>query len=549
MLSKQEDQGRYQLSIVSLDELVPKDHLVRKIEAAIDFSFIYDLVEDKYSADHGRPSIDPVVLFKIVLIQYLFGIRSMRQTITEIETNVAYRWFIGYDFTQKVPHFSTFGKNYARRFKGTDIFEQIFTRILEEAVHHSLVDPEAVFIDSTHVKASANKKKYIKKAVKVESKAYQEQLDKEINEDRMKQGKKPLKKKQNIEVKERKISTTDPDSGLFVKNEKERVFAYSLHTACDKKGFVLGVKVTPGNVHDSQVFDDILDEIKKRVGTPYAAAMDAGYKTPYIAKRLKDEEIRPVMPYKRPQTKKGFLRKHQYAYDEYYDCYICPMNKVLTYTTTNRDGYRIYQSDPKDCMNCPLRERCTESKDYTKRIGRHIWEEHVEEADHLRHTEYNKKIYEMRKETIERVFADLKEKHGLRWTTLRGRDKVTMQAMLAFAAMNLKKLANWIWKSTSGRGHSHKNRDHLLILSPKSPLFVPEQRAFVFSLKHPRGCLFLVNIFRLFRFRFKQSLMLQVCHDSFCDGHTCFFLVGRGDQFLLFFTMGDETGLDQDSRD
>ncbi|GAB6932192.1 hypothetical protein JCM14719A_05450 [Calditerricola satsumensis] len=95
MLRKQSAEGRYQLTVVSLDELVPQDHLVRKIENAIDFSFIYDLVEDRYCPDNGRPSIDPVVLIKMVLIQYLFGIRSMRQTIKEIETNIAYRWFLG----------------------------------------------------------------------------------------------------------------------------------------------------------------------------------------------------------------------------------------------------------------------------------------------------------------------------------------------------------------------------------------------------------------------------------------------------------------------
>jgi len=134
MLSKNNYEGRFQVSVHSLDELVPKNHLVRKIEKAIDFSFIYDLVRDKYSAETGRPSVDPVVLIKIVLIQYLFGIRSMRQTIREIETNVAYRWFLGYDFAQPIPHFTTFGKNYVRRFRDTDVFESIFARILEEAV-------------------------------------------------------------------------------------------------------------------------------------------------------------------------------------------------------------------------------------------------------------------------------------------------------------------------------------------------------------------------------------------------------------------------------
>jgi transposase len=117
MLSKRLENHRNQMEVVALDQLVPDDHLVRKIEAAIDFDFIYPLVEEMYSLDNGRPSVDPVVLTKMVFVQYLFGIRSMRQTIKEIETNVAYRWFLGYSFSEKIPHFSTFGKNYVRRFK------------------------------------------------------------------------------------------------------------------------------------------------------------------------------------------------------------------------------------------------------------------------------------------------------------------------------------------------------------------------------------------------------------------------------------------------
>jgi Transposase DDE domain len=99
------------------------------------------------------------------------------------------------------------------------------------------------------------------------------------------------------------------------------------------------------------------------------------------------------------------------------------------------------------CVNCPLLERCTQSQNHQKLIQRHIWEDYLEEAEHLRHKQEVKEIYARRKETIERVFADAKEKHGMRWTTLRGLKKLSMQAMLTFAAMNLKKLANWTWKS------------------------------------------------------------------------------------------------------
>lgn len=116
MLTQQPSNGRNQLELVALDQLVPSEHLVRKVEATIDFSFIYELVQDLYS-EKGRPSIEPVVLIKLTFIQCLFGIRSMRKTIEEVQTNLAYRWFLGFGFSDPVPHFSTFSKNYAVGFK------------------------------------------------------------------------------------------------------------------------------------------------------------------------------------------------------------------------------------------------------------------------------------------------------------------------------------------------------------------------------------------------------------------------------------------------
>ena len=129
MLSRESREGRGQIQMLSIEDLVPRGHILRDIDKAINFDFIYDEVKDLYSPDNGRPSVDPVVLFKIIMIKYLFGIRSIRQTIKEIEVNMAYRWFLGYGMTDKIPHFSTFGKNYERRFAQSDIFEKIFEQI------------------------------------------------------------------------------------------------------------------------------------------------------------------------------------------------------------------------------------------------------------------------------------------------------------------------------------------------------------------------------------------------------------------------------------
>ena len=450
MMTENADKKREQIHLLCMDEMVPKDHLLRIIDKAIDWTFIYDLVKDKYSHDTGRPSMDPVTLIKIPLIQYLYGIKSMRQTVKEIEVNVAYRWFLGLDMTDKVPHFSTFGKNYTRRFKDTDLFEQIFAHILEECYKFKLVDPTEIFVDATHVKARANSRKMQKRIAKEEALFYEDMLKTEINKDRQEHHKKPLKDKDDnnhpplsgggtSNEKTIKSSTTDPESGWFRKGEHKHVFAYAVETACDKNGWILGYTVSPGNLHDSRTFKGLYDKIKN-IGIKTLVA-DAGYKTPAIAKLLIDDGVTPLFPYKRPMTKEGFFKKYEYAYDEYYDCYICPNNQVLKYSTTNRDGYREYKSCGNVCENCSYLSQCTESKNHVKLITRHIWENYMEQCEDVRHTLGMKKLYEQRKETIERIFGTAKENHGFRYTQMYGKARMEMKVGLTFACMNLKKLA------------------------------------------------------------------------------------------------------------
>ena len=451
MMTKNVDKNRTQVQYFCMDDIVPEDHLLRLIEDAINWDFIYDLVVEKYSPDWGRPSMDPVTLIKIPFIQYLYGIRSMRQTIKEIEVNVAYRWFLGLDMLDAVPHFTTFGKNYTRRFKDTDLFEQIFSRILEECYSHGFVDPSEVFVDATHVKACANIHKKESRIAKQEALFYEEQLQKEIDEDRIAHGKKPLKKKDDdhsnygnsgVSEKEIKTSTTDPESGWFHKGEHKQVFAYAIGTACDKNGWILDYTVNPGNLHDSRTFKELYDKIHD-IGMEKLIA-DAGYKTPAIAKLLLDDGVTPVFPYKSPMTKKGYFRKYEYVYDEYHDCYICPANKVLPYSTTNREGYREYKSDPKDCAGCPHLAQCTQSAIHQKVIMRHIWEPYMEICEDIRHTVGMKDLYSHRKETIERLFGTAKEAHGFRYTHMKGKARMRMKVGLTYACMNLKKLARML---------------------------------------------------------------------------------------------------------
>ena len=352
MMTKNADKNREQMMMFSMDDMVPQNHMLRLIDKAINWNFIYDLVEEKYCPDNGRPSMDPVMLIKIPFIQYLYGIKSMRQTMKEIEVNVAYRWFLGLDMLDPVPHFSTFGKNYTRRFKDTDLFEQIFSKILEDCMKYKLVNTEQIFVDATHIKACANSKKMRKRVAHEQALWYEEELNKEIEKDRLAHGKKPLKKKDDNQppasggtgndkdaiseelpedVKTQKCSISDPESGWFRKGEHKHVFAYAVETACDK--------------HECQ------------------------------------------------------------------------------------------------CLS-----KCTESKDYVKLITRHVWEEYMEVVEDIRHTIGNRQIYQLRKETIERIFGTAKEQHGFRYTQYVGKARMEMKAGLTFACMNLKKLAKILEK-------------------------------------------------------------------------------------------------------
>ena len=440
-------QNNQNYEIISIKELVPKDHLLKKIEKAIDFSELYAFVEDKYSKDLGRPSIDPVVLIKILMIQHLYGIKSLRRTVEEVKYNVVYRWFLGYNLSDKIPHFSTVSYNFLHRFDEETV-ESIFNWVLNKAIKKKFVRTTEVFIDATHIKANANKKKYNKVDIPATAKAYTEQLYKDVNEDRVENGKKPLKDKEDNDTNTHQViqSKTDPESGLFHKGEHEKCFAYSAHTACDRNNFILGVEVRAGNIHDSVVFDDIYKNVTTRFPEIEAVALDAGYKTPWISKQIIDDNRIPVMPYKRPMNKEGFYKSYEYVYDEYYNCVVCPENKILEYTTTTRDGYRVFKSDPKDCSSCPNRDKCTNSKNKQKIVLKHIWGHYLDTVEDIRHSQYGKDIYSLRSKTIERVFGDAKEKHEMRYTMFRGLAQVTKWVKLKFACMNLKKLAVWAWE-------------------------------------------------------------------------------------------------------
>lgn len=445
--------------IVNLDDMIPKNHFLRVIKEHFDWDFVYDEVDKLYSKV-GRKSIDPVVLIKIHVLKFLFNEDSLRKTYESLNYNMLYKWFIGYDINQKAPDHSTYSQNYRRKFckLEKDLLQTIFDKVIELLLEWDCLDMTAVYIDSTHTKAYANKKKNHKKTVKIEAKKYQKELDLEIalkglvdedltEEEYFEEVEKIIKCNEEVDTdevigeKEIIVSDIDKDAGMLYKSDKEKMFGYNTSVICENNNYILTVNTNGSNIHDSVSFYQSFENLSNHfdISKINYFVGDAAYTTPHICKTIIDLEMIPAFPYTRKGYRKGYFKKYEFVYDEYNDIYICPNEKDLISTGINKDGYIIYKANSCDCSNCPFKGQCTKSK--YKQVLRHVWEGYKEMAKEYRHHYDVKEIYKQRPQHIERVFADGKTKYGLRTTYFRTKERVHRELTLLYACMNLKKFA------------------------------------------------------------------------------------------------------------
>ena len=451
--------NQFSTEIVNLESMIPENHFLRVIKKHFDWNFIYDEVEKLYSK-LGRKSIDPVVLIKIHILKFLFNEDSLRKTYESLNYNLLYKWFIGYDINKKTPDHSTYSKNYKRKFckLEKDLLQTVFDKVIDLLINWDCLDMTAVYIDSTHTKAYANKKKHHKEIVKTEIKKYQKELDLEIalkglqeedltDEEYLEEVQKIIKCNEEVETdevigeKEIIVSDVDKDAGMLYKSDKEKMFGYNTSVICDNNNYILTVDTNGSNVHDSVSFYQSFENLMKHYNISLIDYFvgDAAYLTPHICKTLIDLEMIPAMPYTRKGYRKDYFKKYEFIYDEYNDIYICPNEKDLIPTGINRDGYIVYKACEKDCANCPFKDKCTKSK--YKQVLRHVWEGYKEMVNDYRHHEDVKEIYRQRPQHIERVFADGTTKYGLRNTYFRTKERVHRELTLLYACMNLKKFA------------------------------------------------------------------------------------------------------------
>jgi len=458
----------YQLS---LDQLIPQDHLLRQIATLIDLSFIYPLAKPYYSYT-GQPSVDPVVIFKILLVGYLYGITSERRLMNEIQVNLAYRWFTGYDLDETIPDHSVLTK--ARSRFGMDVFEKFFTHSIELCSQAGLLCEGPVFVDSTLIQSAASLdsvvrreetikpplpvKEYVRKLYEDNEPPQDAAADSEekavgtlaggvrnnspaINSKKSGHIKDPDKspRKSNVEW----VSRTDPEATLVNNRRMGLKLAYKAHMAVSgKNGRVITAAIaTTGAKADEHVLEEVLQYHQKLTGLAVKEVVaDARYGTLANFVSLNQAGmIAYIPPHERHNEPNGIWGKDRFRYVEEQDYYLCPANKQMKRFTTWYYNKRFaYRCEPGTCEICQFKKQCTRYGN-ARTISRFIDQKLVENTKKRLADPVGKALFKQRKTKIEGVFALAKQLHGLRRARFIGKLKVQIQIWLTAAVINLRR--------------------------------------------------------------------------------------------------------------
>ena len=321
--------GQMSMVILDIAELIPSDHLLRKINQMISFDFIYDLVAPYYPAN-GRPSVDPVSMFKMLLVGYLYGIKSERRLVQEIQLNIAYRWFCGFELGEKIPDHSTFSKTRVRKWNDSSLFQQIFLEIVRCCMEQKLIDGKEMASDGSYIPAEVSRNSWIDIEVEIEQSmlSYLDALDQEL-------ASQPGFKKPPSHTVTKKIttSTTDPECG-YIHHGSKRGVGYLMEATVDcKHGIVTGVDVFPANEKESLLVLRHPERKQNQLGLSMEkVALDRGYDTGAIQRGL---ELLGIIGYIPAIRFPNDPSKYGFSYDPKQDTFICTMGQRLAYHRLN----------------------------------------------------------------------------------------------------------------------------------------------------------------------------------------------------------------------
>jgi transposase len=434
----------------SLEEIVKSDEFLRKLDAAVDFSFIYDELRPYYCADNGRHSTDPVVIIKSLLIAFLYGIGSERRLEFELKYNALYRWFIGVSFDERVPDHSTISQLRRRKLKEADLFKKLFMRVLELCAENGLVSGRLLVTDSSHVKANASKASKIKVEIERQTADFFDQLDAYETAEREHLGMPEIERKPpKPKMIEQTRSMTDPEAGWMMRPDKPEGFHYLTHQTIDaENGIIVDVNVTPGNAPDNKSYIDQIDQSvhtleELNIGVETVCA-DSAYDTAIIHKQIETRSLAFFTPKKNvSDSSKTDYKRNDFTYDPETDEFTCPGGKVLMLRNLQRGEtgvYREYRADTKTCKACPNRNKCLAPSQNSRKIQVNIFQ-HISDKHH--ENDSSPEYYDaLRKRQIwcEGTFAAQKARHNLSRLYRRGIKAAEDHCLMSAIAINLKRM-------------------------------------------------------------------------------------------------------------
>jgi len=429
---------------VKLDDMIPEDHLLRLIHRYVDFSFIRSKVKHLYSHT-GRPSIDPELLLRMLLIGYLYGITSERRLCEEVRMHIGYRWFVGLSLEERVPDHSTFSKNRHERFAENDVFQNIFDEIVSQCLQHGLVGGRHLTVDATHIRADASFKSMEPVVVEMKPKEYIETLEEKniVEETPWEPGDDYPHRGQKISNTTHR-SATDPDARLARKAPGGGAqLAHSATYVIDNgTSIILGADVSkPDLASEGTTALGQLLRIPWAFGCmPGTVGADRGYSTGSFFHTLVTAGIDPHVPVKdyRSQNDNGIYPITAFRFDERENRFLCPEGKELTYWGIHHHSRQhVYRARLKDCRVCPRKQACT--RDRSRSLSYHIHEASIETARQLTKTPAYRISQRMRKR-IEELFGEAKEFMGLRRAKFRLRRFLREQILMTATAQNIKRM-------------------------------------------------------------------------------------------------------------
>ena len=424
-----------------LEDFIPPDHLLRRIDQVLCFDDLRPQLAALYSPV-GRPSIDPELMIRMLLVGYLYGIRSETRLCEEVHLNLAYRWFCRLGFEGRVPDRSSFSKNRHGRFAQGDVLRSVFEMVLRCCMDAGLVGGAGALVDGSTVEADANRDKRaapgdLQAAWRMADdvtrpvRAYLEQLDAEASEER----------EGPVHPAPKVISQTDPQAAWSTKDGPGRFSYETNYLVDDQNAIIVDVEATPARLSQEIVAAKaMLERSRDRVGfAPASLAADKSYGTAPFLAWLLERNVTPFVPVldRKGQTD-GKLTRDEFAYDRARDCFVCPEgHNLILRSITPETGVKRYRPSASACRHCPRKPDCTDGS--TRTLVRLVDEDARQSVRDLASTAAYA-VARARRKKVEMLLAHLKRHLKLRRLRLRGLAGATEEFLLAATAQNLKRL-------------------------------------------------------------------------------------------------------------